>query len=258
MKYILLLSALITLAACTSPKPSGNQAASQPEVINKALTKADRILANTVQAHGGALYDQAHYSFTFRKRTYTFQNNGDAFRYTVDRSKDGREVIDILDQDSFQRLVNGKLDSLTQKQIAAYTGSINSVIYFATLPHKLQDPAVNLEYKGTTTINEGEYEILEVYFDQEGGGQDHDDEFYYWINKETSRIDFLAYNYRVNGGGVRFRSAYNTRNVEGIIFQDYVNYKAPLETPLADLPALFEQEKLEKLSLIETENVKAL
>ena len=59
----------------------------------------------------------------------------------------------------------------------------------------------------------------------------------------------------MNGGGVRFRSAYNSRNVGGIIFQDYVNYKAEMGTPLGDLPKLFEQGRLKELSKIDTENV---
>ena len=63
------------------------------------------------------------------------------------------------------------------------------------------------------------------------------------------------YKRQVNGGGVRFRAAYNTRTVGGILFQDYVNYKAPVGTPLADLPVLYEKEELKKLSVIATESV---
>ena len=59
----------------------------------------------------------------------------------------------------------------------------------------------------------------------------------------------------MSGGGVRFRSAYNSRKVGGIIFQDYINFKAAVGTPLANLPKLFEQGKLKELSRIETKNV---
>ena len=119
----------------------------------------------------------------------------------------------------------------------------------------MQDKAVKKSYQGTTTIKGKTYEILEIRFEQEGGGRDHDDVFHYWINQESNVIDYLAYNYQVNGGGVRLRSAYNSRNIGGIIFQDYVNYKADIGTPLGDLPKLLEQGKLKELSRIETENV---
>jgi hypothetical protein len=29
----------------------------------------------------------------------------------------------------------------------------------------------------------------------QNGGADFDDEFHYWINKQTHKIDYLAYNY---------------------------------------------------------------
>ena len=49
--------------------------------------------------------------------------------------------------------------------------------------------------------------------------------------------------------------AYNTRVIDGITFQDYINYKAAVGTALKDLPALYEKGKLKELSKIETENV---
>jgi len=160
-----------------------------------------------------------------------------------------------LENGNLTRKENGVKIELTEKQKNRYSGGLNSVIYFATLPYKLQDIAVNKSYQGTTTIKGKTYEVLEIRFEQEGGGRDHDDVFHYWINQENHIIDYLAYNYQVSGGGVRFRSAYNSRKKGGIIFQDYVNYKAEVGTPLSDLPKLFEQGKLKELSRIETENI---
>ncbi|MFK7969401.1 MAG: DUF6503 family protein [Bacteroidia bacterium] len=267
MKYaIILLSALsLCFFACShseqAPKETEQKVQiteAAPPPATKEITKADIVLNQAFEAHGGEAYNSAHYEFVFRKKQYTFHNSGSDFRYTVERSEKGNSVVDILDQNGFQRLVDGKPDTLSEKKIAGYTGSVNSVIYFVTLPHKLLDPAVNLRHQGRAAIAGKDYDVLEVYFDEEGGGTDHDDEFYYWINSETHLIDYLAYSYRVNGGGVRFRSAYNPRTVDGIVFQDYVNYKAPVGTHLAELPGLFEEDKLEKLSLIETEDVRSL
>lgn len=153
------------------------------------------------------------------------------------------------------RFVNDINQNLAPSDQTKYSGGINSVIYFATLPNKLQDAAVNKTYRGTTSIKEIAYDILEITFDQEGGGKDYDDTYLYWINKENYLIDYLAYNYSVGKGGVRFRSAFNKRNVDGIIFQDYINFKAKVGTPLRDLPKLYESEQLEKLSVILTENI---
>ena len=257
MKIFTVLFLFLTICFCACK--SKMTAASAQLQQNKELTRADKILSSTFQAHGGEKYNTAHYAFIFRKKKYTFQNEGTKYAYTVTYEKDGQKNINQLTNDGLTRTVDGKkVDDLSEKAYNGYAGALNSVIYFATLPHKLYDPAVNKFYQGETTIKGKKYDVLMITFNEEGGGPDHDDEYYYWINQETHRIDYLAYNYLVNNGGVRFRSAYNPRVVDGILFQDYVNYKADVGTPLADLPRLFEKEILKKLSIIETERIVSL
>ncbi len=248
--FFLLFTIALFFNACNSTKNTNSS--------STPLSQADMILKKSVEAHGGSKYKNAYYSFTFRKKDFTFKNNNDQFTYTSTSEKDGKKITDILENGNLKRKVNGVEIQLSEKEKNQYSSGLNSVIYFATLPYKLQDKAVKKSYQGTTTIKGKTYEVLEIKFEQEGGGRDHDDVFHYWINQENHVIDYLAYNYQVNGGGVRFRSAYHDRKVGGIIFQDYVNYKAEVGTPLADLPKLFEQGKLKELSRIETENVISL
>jgi len=222
---------------------------------SKILSKAEQLINKTIKAHGGSLYDNASYTFIFRQKEYTFTNNGSDYRYEMKNETEADLIHDVLENDILTRIVNDKPIKLNEKQIKTYTGALNSVIYFATLPYKLNDATVNKAFKGTTSIKNEDYNIIEVTFNKEGGGQDHDDEFYFWINTKTNTIDYLAYNYRVNGGGVRFRSAYNARTVDGIRFQDYINFKAPVNTLLKDLPKLYENGELKELSRIETENI---
>lgn len=246
-KIVGIFLSLLFFSACNSTKNTN--------VTSSIRSQADIILQKTIEAHGGAKYQTAHYSFTFRGKNYTFKNDNGQFRYSVASKKNGKEIVDVLENGNINRKINGVEIQLSEKDKNRYSNSLNSVIYFATLPYKLQDKAVKKSYKGTTSIKGKNYEILEIKFEQEGGGRDHDDVFHYWVNQKTNVIDYLAYNYQVSGGGVRFRSAYNSRKIDGIIFQDYVNYKADVGTPLSDLPKLFEQGKLKELSRIETERV---
>lgn len=251
MKVSLSLAGLFILGLIFACKP-------KTELAATPLSKAEQIVSATIEAHGGKKYESAHYQFQFRGKIYSFQNGTNSFRYTRTADVNGKKTVDVLDNSGLQRSIDENVVVLTEKEKNKYAESVNSVIYFATLPYKLQDAAVNKAYKGETSIKGKNYHVLEVTFEQEGGGKDFDDQFHYWINQTENTIDYLAYNYQVNGGGVRFREAYNRRDVEGIIFQDYVNYKAAIGTPLADLARLFEQGKLEKLSLIETEAVRKL
>jgi Family of unknown function (DUF6503) len=100
------------------------------------------------------------------------------------------------------------------------------------------------------------YFKIGVKFAKEGGGQDFEDEFVYWIHKENYTMDYVGYSYTTDGGGIRFREAYNAREVNGIRFVDYNNYKPSLlEADLTDLDELFEKGELILLSKIETESV---
>lgn len=263
MKQILFCILLLNLGACHNHK-EGTQdhhdklEKSNSKSVDASISKADKVLNRAFKAHGGQKYEQAKYSFTFRNKDYNFENNGTNFKYEVKSNKGDTTIHDILEDGKFTRTLNGNPEKLSSKEENNYRNSLNSVLYFATLPHKLNDKAVKKQYKGKAKIKSKEYEVLKITFNEEGGGVDHDDIFYYWIGSDDHQIDYLAYSYHVNKGGVRFRTAFNKRTVDGIIFQDYVNYKAEIGTPLEDLPILWEQSKLKKLSEILTENVQAL
>ncbi len=257
---IIPIVSLLLLSACNTAKKETTLVTATPETTLEIqeTDMAKTVLNDATEAHGGDLYNTASYSLTFRERAYTFTNDNGRYVYTMKGKQGKKEIYDVLDNGKLTREINGTPVKLSARDISKYTASVNSVIYFATLPHKLHDAAVNKTYEGTTTIKGEDYDILGITFNQENGGKDYDDEFHYWINKKTKRIDYLAYNYLVDGGGVRFRSAYNPRMVDGILFQDYVNYKAPLKTPLAALPALYEKGALKELSRIVTEDVQSL
>lgn len=262
MKFILkstfLTLLLIGTVSCKSEQKVPETKKGEKQEITE-INKAGKIVNSAIKSHGGELYNKASYAFSFRNKEYTFINRGNEYTYTLKKENAEKEtILDVLENGIFKRTINGKQLNLSEEDASKYGESLNSVIYFATLPHKLNDSAVNKSYKGEIQIKGENYDVIEVTFKQEGGGKDFEDHYYYWINKKSHTMDYLAYNYKVNGGGVRFRSSYNRRNVGGIIFQDYINYKAEVGTPLKDLPTLYENDKLKEVSRIDTENVKQI
>lgn len=256
MKKNLILLCFIAalLLSCNNKKESADTT-TDTVATEKPLTKADSIVNRAIEAHGGKLYDNADYSFVFRGKKYRFKNNEATYTYYSEVQKGDSLIKDVMTSDKFERTINSKLQTLSKEDAGKYGETLNSVIYFATLPYKLQDASVHKTFVEETTIKGKKYDVVQVTFGQDGGGKDFDDEFHYWINKQTHKIDYLAYNYRTNDGGVRFRSAFNTRVIDGVIFQDYINYEAPVKTDLKDLPQLYEQGKLKEVSKILTENV---
>lgn len=224
---------------------------------NQASDPAQAVVDAAITSHGGDKLENATLAFDFRERHYTYARTGGTYAYTrAFTDSTGAKVTDVLRNDRFTRTVNGNTVQLPEERQKAFSNSVNSVLYFALLPYGLNDAAVQKEWIGKTELEGKSYDLVKVTFRQEGGGEDFEDEFLYWFNTETHTLDYLAYNYQTEGGGVRFRKAINPRQVEGILFQDYINYKpASKDVPLEALEELYKKDSLEVLSNIELENI---
>lgn len=216
-----------------------------------------KIINDAIEAHGGKRFENALTEFDFRGRHYTSHRKGGMFTYTREFSDSSGQIKDVLSNDGFRREINGGLAKISGERAAAYSNSVNSVLYFALLPYGLNDPAVIKTYLGETELRGKKYHLIRVTFKQDGGGKDHEDVFLYWINQQTNIVDYLAYSYLTDGGGLRFREAINQRTINGILFHDYNNYKPGSDTvTLDEMGTLFEQNQLDLLSVINHENIK--
>jgi hypothetical protein len=221
-------------------------------------TEAEKIVDAAIDAYGGALYEKTAITFDFRGTVYSIFKSPTAFEYSREFTDSTGQVLDVLNNEGFTRKVNGVLiDTLTEERIGAFSRSVNSVAYFAFLPYGLNDAAAIKTYLGKTTIKGKEYHQVKVTFQAEGGGDHFEDEFLYWFGVDDSQMDYMAYSYHTDGGGVRMRDVRATREVGGIRFQDYNNLKAAnKETPLDSMQVLYEIGALVKLSEINLENIK--
>lgn len=218
---------------------------------------AKEIINKSIEVSGGKKYDSATISFNFRNKHYkSTRKNG---QYQLERHQEdslGNKIIDKLSNNGFTRTKNSENIALADSTASAYSNSVNSVHYFVQLPYGLNGEAVNKDLLGKDSIKGKEYYEIKVSFNQDGGGTDYEDEYLYWINTNTFTVDYLAYSYHVNEGGMRFREAFNERIVNGIRFVDYKNYaEDDLSTPLESLDKLYEAGELELFSEIITEDI---
>ena len=219
----------------------------------KILTyKGQEVIDQAIIAHGQNLFENATLSFSFRDKQYSARRSDTSYAYT--RSfKDGSALIEdmLINSTHFSRKKNGVSIEVSKEWADKYSRSINSVLYFFQLPYLLNDLAVKKTDQGIKQIKGESYHQIKVSFQIENGGDDFEDEYLYWVNVNNYEIDYLAYNYITDGGGVRFRSAINKRRVDGLLVQDYINY-APVDKkmPLSDLITQFEKEALIERSRI--------
>ncbi|GMQ32285.1 MAG: hypothetical protein EP311_05300 [Cytophagales bacterium] len=221
-------------------------------------TEAEKIVDAAIEAHGGNRYEEVRIDLDFRDIHYTIFKTPSAFEYIREFTDSTGVVRDVLNNSGFVRTVNGtKIDTLTEERIGAFSRSVNSVAYFAFLPYGLNDPAAVKTHLGETELNGKAYDLIKVTFKQEGGGEHFEDEFLYWFGKEDHLMDFMAYSYHTDGGGVRMREVSGVMEVGGIRFQNYLNLKPEdKNTPVESMQDLYISGKLEKLSEINLENIR--
>jgi len=254
----ILLAAVLAaglLAACSEPAsvdpaPSGREASAPRDSAAAIIERARR-------THGAGVLDYAEVSFRFRGTPFTVRREGGTFEYARVVADSAGVVRDVLDNEGFRRTEAGRPVALGPEEAAAAEGAVNSVVYFALLPYPLADPAVQPRLLAADTLGGEPYHRVEVTFQPEAGGRDHQDRFLYWIHRDRYTVDYLAYSYDVNDGGIRFREAFNPRAVGGVRFADYRNY-APetLEPALESLGRMYETDSLALVSEIVLDSVR--
>ncbi|WP_283637493.1 DUF6503 family protein [Aquaticitalea lipolytica] len=243
MKYFITLLLSFLLFNCNDNKT---------EVID-----ANKIIGESIQASGGHKIDTSVIEFNFRDINYKATRLGGKFKLERVFLDSIGEIRDVLSNNGLDRYINESLVNLPDSMATKYSASVNSVHYFAVLPYGLDGKAVNKTYVNKVDIKGKSYHKIKVTFNEEGGGEDFEDVFMYWVNTVTSKVDYLAYSYNEDDGkGLRFREAYNERYVKGIRFVDYNNYKPKDNTSkLEELDKQFIDNKLELLSKIELKEV---
>jgi len=263
---VFLVLDFIILPSCNS-KPDENTASEEPP-----KSEVQRIVDAAIDFHGLSPMDNAQFDLVFRDMFYTYEKNNGMYKYTRSQvDSTGATIYDIMNNDGLFRLINNDIHELiteigplkgdtaviNEERRAAYTRSVNSVIYFFLLPYGLNDPAVKKELIGEASIKGKDYFEVKITFGEQGGGEHFEDEFYYWFDKEDCSMDYFAYLYYTDGGGLRFREAINQRRVNGMLIQDYVNLKPEDEKiDILTINELYEEGKLIVLSEIINENVR--
>lgn len=239
-KYLGFIGVVLLSFACASPE----------------LFTADEIVDKAIHSAGVDKLSNAEFVFDFRDKKYRATRRNGVFELQRSFYKGDTLITDILSNDGFQRRHNEVLAIVEDTMAIKYTESVNSVHYFAKLPYGLRDKAVIKTRLPDATINGKSYYKVQVTFQKEGGGVDYNDVFVYWFDQQTYDLDYMAYTFTVNGGGVRFRAVTKEHLVQGIRLVDYANYKPKSKfTELAMLDRLYENGQLIKASDINLNNI---
>lgn len=244
MKTILFYLVIIILMISCKSKTDNNLTVHQ--IVEKAI-----------EISGKKALDNSTVSFMFRDKKYVSEGHCDHFILSRITTKADTVIKDIYEPEkSFKRYIQDSLIIIPDTVAQKFSESINSVHYFVQLPYRLNDEAVNKTYLGIDSIKGKSYHKIAVNFDKDGGGEDYQDQYMYWFDEKNYKLDYLAYSFVVNGGGIRFREAYNERYIEDIRFVDYKNFKPKSDTiKLENISKAFKNNQLELLSKIENKKI---
>lgn len=219
---------------------------------NKDKLTAQQIVDKSIEVSGLDKINKTSLSFKFRDKNYNAVRNNGVFK--LNRTFDS--IKDEITNTGFKRFINDKQIELSDSLSTVYANSVNSIHYFSVLPYGLNDKAVHKKLLPSVSIKGKDYYKVEITFSKNGGGEDFEDVFIYWINKQTFLVEYLAYSYKTDGGGKRFRDIINEQNIKGIRFVNYNNYKPKSkEIPLINLDKAFEENQLTKVSEIILEDI---
>lgn len=226
------------------------------EADTASLSAAD-IINKSISISGGEYVESSLIKFIFRDKSYVakrLKGETSMVRMFIDKND---TITDFLSNSDYKRLIGQDYVKVADSMVKKYSASVNSVHYFSVLPYELNNKSVKKRGLGEEQIKTKKYYKIEVTFNEDGGGEDYEDVFIYWFDKETFKLSYLAYSYNENDGlGMRFREAYNERYVKGIRFVDYNNFKIDDgSVKLLDLAKAFGNNQLTLVSKIKLESV---
>jgi len=230
-RFLCLIMLVCGFYSCNQPDPS--------KIINKSIAfyNMDKLNDATLE-------------FKFRAARFKVMQKDGRFKYERFFTDSTGNVQDVLTNEGFKRILNGKELTLSQADSDKYRQSLNAVIYFLYLPLKLNDSSVLKKYLDQVMIKGKAYHKIQISFKPSKEAGDHRDVFYYWFDTKDFSMDHFAY----SSGGNRFREVLTSHESGGVIFQDYVNYQMPLDDSLTTVDkydSLFEAGRLRVLSRIE-------
>ena len=137
------------LCSCTSDqdKKQHQDVVKSEEKKASDIDTSQSIIQFAIKSSGLYLLDSASVTFDFRDKHYIYQRKNGVFRYERHfTNENGNNIKDILSNGGFSRNTNNDSTFVEEKKARAYSNSVNSVMYFAFLPLRLDDPAVETHY----------------------------------------------------------------------------------------------------------------
>ena len=207
LSFLVLLVASAVAAGCASDEGASSDASPALTDTLTLETKADSVAHRLMTAHGADAFASASYlrfNFAFESADGTRviarhlwdRTTGD-YRVEWNRGPDSAYVALVNIRDVEDDLPAGTVylngtelrgEAAQEARREAYGRFVNDT-YWLLAPLKVFDPGVNRHYRADSST--ADHDVLHLTFDNVG--RSPDDEYWFYVSKETGRLDRWAY-----------------------------------------------------------------
>jgi len=217
------------------------------------------IVDQAIAFHGGERYRSTDVELDLCSKSGCYQVRSridrDRFVYQVEGTVRGEHRHVRWTQDALEVRIDGKTIEPAPEDAQRWRDWVMERIYFAFLPYRLNDPSVFKQDQDLEQWGDRALRRVKVTF-APGSSTDADDEYAFWFDPETARLEQFAYSYQRNEGGLRFRRLVNYRRVGGILFFDQENLGVNgREYRVDQITPEFVDETLRSISRVRLENI---
>lgn len=198
-------------------------------VAGEAAASGNRvaIVADAISFHGGEILDSSLSKLRLCSKSgcYDLQVNVDDGLFRIDvagRVRDHHRRVRITNK-TVEHWQDGVLVEVVPERERGLRNWVMARVYFVFLPYRLLDESAIHEDLGSEIWEGRSLRKVKVTF-APGSSSGADDEFLYWFDPSTARLEQFAYSFSGNPGGLRFRKAFNFRRIDGVLFFDQENW----------------------------------
>lgn len=185
------------------------------------------IVDRSIEYHGGEVFTQSRSQLQVCSKSgcYLVRTRIDGDSFEIEASGKVREQMRrvSITNDTVEFWLDGEAVEVEPDRTQSARNWVMARAYFVYLPFRLNDDSVIRQDLGTEVWDGRSLRKIKVTF-VTGSSSGADDEFLYWFDPETARLEQFAYSFAGNPGGLRFRRAFNYRRVGGILFFDQENW----------------------------------
>lgn len=184
------------------------------------------IVDKAIVFHGGELYSESKTVLELCSKSGCYGVStvveGGLFEYVVNGRIRGVERKVRATNESVELWEDGSPVVVPADQEMRLRDWAVARLYFCFLPFRLNDDSVFKQDLGVEMWEGRPLHKVKVTFSP-GSSTDAGDEYMYWFDPQSGRVEQFAYSFTGNPGGLRFRRPFNYRRVGGVLFFDQEN-----------------------------------